>query len=63
MIPRHADVERLRGVIPIQGYATVQVAGPLFRESVVLSQAFYQVLDVFFVAVFYSEVIDNQGEC
>ena len=59
----HRNVERPRIVIPGKLYTAIKIAGPIFAQFLVLSlYCRYQVIDILFLFVFDSEIVDDKGE-
>ena len=61
-VPRHGKVYLLFGVIPIQRYAYVTGSGPINAHLVVFCDDGLQVLGMFSSDVFYTEIVNDQGE-
>ena len=59
----HRDVERPHDVIPGEFYTTVSVAAPILAQFFVLIlYCCDQMIDILFPFVFYSKIIDDEGE-
>jgi hypothetical protein len=59
---RHRDVDSVVVVIPGEGEATICSAVPVDFENVVLGKDINQMVNVGFVGVFATVVINNKGE-
>jgi hypothetical protein len=58
----HRDMHLLVWVIPLNGESTVSFALFFDQALIVFLNCFQEVFGVFFTDVFYSKIVDDQGE-
>jgi hypothetical protein len=61
-IAGHGNVQGVVGVIPAQGYATIQRAGPIFRAFVVRVDGQEEMFCMFVAFIFNAKIIVNERE-
>ena len=61
-VTRHRNVEGPFLIIPFELDPAVQVARPVLNEFILVADAFYEMVGMFFAHIFYAEIVNNKQE-